>query len=373
MEKHRHVFEQMYDYETLYGGYLLARRGKRFKDQVLRYTSDLEENLIDAQNNLIWHSYEVGHAHQFYEYFPKKRIIYALPFADRVINCAAYNTLIPIYQKFYYEHSYGSIEGKGPIKAAKQLQYWIRLVESKSAPWVLVKCDVAKFFFRIPFEVQMRELTRPLDDPQMTWFLDVALRGNGQAFGLPLDVVDVGTCERIPGIGMPVGSLLSQTTANVVMNRTDQFMKRELHVPYYMRYMDDMIFLVPSKAEAHDVLGELSNFLQSELGLNLNNKTAILRPDSGIEFVGKRIWPEKMELRRSTSLHMMRHLNYIRKHYASGDLDLEYAMSVINSYIGMMSHCNNNAFREKVIADYVLIRDSSKVEISETEGVFTRG
>lgn len=30
------------------------------------------------------------------------------------------------------------------------------------------------------------------------------------------------------------------------------------------------------------------------------------------------------------------------------------------------------AFREKVLADYVLIRDSSKVEISETEGVFTR-
>lgn len=372
MEKHRHVFEQMYDYETLYGGYLLARRGKRFKDQVLQYTSNLEENLIDAQNNLIWKSYEVGQAHQFYEYFPKKRIIYALPFADRVINCAAYNTLIPIYQKSYYEHSYGSIAGKGPIKAAKQLQYWIRLVGNKPEPWVLVKCDVAKFFFRIPFEVQMRELMRPIDDPQMEWFLDTALRGNGQAFGLPLDVVDVALCDRVAGIGMPVGSLLSQTTANVVMNRTDQFMKRELHVPYYMRYMDDMIFLVPRKAEAHEILRALSEFLQSELGLNLNNKTAIMKPDAGVEFVGKRIWPEKMELRRSTSLYMKRHLNYIREHYASGELDLDYATSVIRSYLGMMSHCNNDALIEKVLADYVLIRDSSVVEIPEIEGVFTR-
>lgn len=360
MEKHSHVFEQFATFDNLYDGYCLARRHKRYHDNVLAYSANLEEHLINDQNRLLWKEYSPGQLHQFYEYYPKARLIHSLPFADRVINCAAYNVLWPIYSKSFYEHSYGSIPNKGPLKAAQQIQTWMRITARKPQQWWIGKMDIAKFYFRLPVDVQLRELGRPLDDPDMMWFLETAIRCDGRPFGLPLYCTDVTTAERISGIGMQVGSLISQITANVTMTPTDHFIKRPLNVPYYARYMDDMMFFVPSKTQAWDIIGETDNYLQEHLGLQLNNKTAVVPVGAGVEFVGRRIWPEKMELRRSTTLQMKRHLTYIKEHYSTGELPLEYCISVIRSYLGLMKYCNCDALRNKVLQDFVLIKNSAK-------------
>ena len=176
---------------------------------------------------------------------------------------------------------------------------------------------------------------------------------------LPVSADDVTECERITGIGMQVGSLISQLTGNVVMTSADHFIKRELRVPYYIRYMDDMIFLVPSKEQAHEVLGRFQMFLEDRLGLVLNQKTCIVPYDSGIEFVGKRIWPDKVQMRKSTSLHMKRHVKYVMEHYSTGEISLDYALATIRSYLGYMRHCDCVAFRKKLLDDFVLVRHSA--------------
>ena len=116
MEKHSHVFERFATFDNMYDGYLLARRQKRYKAAVLDYSAHLEENIIDAVNRLQWKMYEPGELHPFYEYFPKVRLIHSLPFYDRVVNCAAYKVLWPIYFRSMYEHSYGfaSFNGNNP-------------------------------------------------------------------------------------------------------------------------------------------------------------------------------------------------------------------------------------------------------------------
>jgi len=150
----------------------------------------------------------------------------------------------------------------------------------------------------------------------------------------------------------------SQVTANIVMTPVDHYMKREVRIPYYIRYMDDMILMAPSKGEVREALELLDNYLQENMGLQLNNKTAIMPYDAGVEFVGKRIWPHKIEIRRSTTLQMKRHLKYVMEHYAKGELTLEYARSVLFSYLGMMKHCNCDALRKKILEWYVLVRKS---------------
>lgn len=356
MKKHKHLFEQFASFDNMYDGYLLARKNKRYKDEVLAYSANLEENLIDSINRLQWKTYHVKRLHEFHEYYPKKRIIMALPFKDRVINCAARNILWPIYTRSFYEHSYGSIENRGPIKAAQQLQYWMRLVQNKPDKWYIGKADIAKFFYRIPIEVQLRELGRPIDDPDMMWFLETAIKADGRPMGLPVDCVDVFEAEKIAGIGMQTGSLISQITGNVVLSPVDHYMKREVGIPYYIRYMDDMILMAPSKAQIWDALYDLDIYLQENMGLQLNEKTAIMPYDVGVEFVGKRIWPDKIELRKKTSLQMKRHLNFVRDKFSKGEVPYEYARSVIASYLGLMKHCNNDALREKVLEDFTLIR-----------------
>ena len=354
MEKHSHVFERFVTFDTMYDGYLLARRQKRYKAAVLDYSAHLEENLIDSVNRLQWKMYEPGELFPFYEYFPKMRLIHSLPFYDRVINCAAYKVLWPIYFRSMYEHSYGSVPGRGSLAAVQQLQRWMR----RHRDWYVGKMDVAKFFFRIPIEVQLRELGRPLDDPNMMWFLETAIRCDGRPFGLPLYCTDVTTAERVAGIGMQVGSLISQMTANVVLTPLDHHIKRVLRAPDYGRYMDDMTFLCESKQQAWDIVGGTDDYLRSHLGLQLNNKTAVMPVGSRVEFVGRIVTPDRIELRKSTTLQMKRHLAYIMEHYSAGDLPLEYCLQVFTSYLGLMKHCDCDELRNKVLEDFVLIRHS---------------
>lgn len=102
MGKYRNVFEKFTDFENQYFGYRLARRNKRFRPEVLSYSAYLEDNLWDGIKHLQRKDLVIEGAHEFYEYFPKKRIITAWPFKYRVINCAAYLTLWPIYSRSFY-------------------------------------------------------------------------------------------------------------------------------------------------------------------------------------------------------------------------------------------------------------------------------
>lgn len=358
MEKHSHVFERFATFDNLYDGYLLARSKKRYKDQVLLYSANLEENLINDLNRLQWHTYQPGALHAFYEYYPKVRLIHAAPFSDRVVNCAAYNVLWPIYSRSMYEHSYGSIPQRGTIKAVQQLQAWMQMVEHKTDQWYIGTGDILKFFFRVPRHVQLRELGKPLNDPDMMWFLETAIDSDGRPFGLPTDCTDVTTAERVTGIGMPVGSLISQMSANVVLTPLDHFIKRDLRVPYYIRYMDDMKILAPSKNQVWDILGEIDNYLQENLGLQLNRKTSVVPVGQRVEFIGRIVTPDRIELRKQTSLLMKRHLAYVMEHYSTGELPLEYCSSVITSYLGLMKHTDCDELREKVLHDFVLVRHS---------------
>ena len=358
MEKHQHVFEKFVEFERQYDGYRLARRQKRYRPEVLSYSVHLGDNLYDMIENLKAKNYVIEGAHEFFEYFPKKRIITAWPFKYRVVNCAAYLTLWPIYSKGFYEHSYGSIPGKGTIKAVQQIQYWQRVARATGKNHWVGKADVAKFFFRVPHEVQLDRLMRPIDDPDMEWFLQTSIKGDGRATGLPLEFSDVEEAERIFGIGMPVGSLISQMTANVVLNPVDHYMKRVVKIPYYARYMDDMYLQGESKQQLWDALGKMNEFLKSDLGLQLNQKTAVMPYDSGIEFVGRVITPDRITIRRSTSLQMKRHLDFVRREYGRGNITLEYALSVITSYMGLLKHTDCDALKKKIRKDFVLIRNT---------------
>jgi len=365
MEKYQHVFEKFVEFRRQYDGYRLARRCKRFRPEVLSYSVKLEDNIFDMIDRLKDRTYHIEGAHEFYEYFPKKRIITAWPFPYRVVNCAAYLTLWPIYEKSFYEHSYGSIPGKGSIRAVQQVQYWQRQARATGKNTVAGKADVAKFFFRVPHEVQLDRLMRPLDDPNMEWFLRTSINGDGRATGLPLEFSDVEDAERIFGIGMPVGSLISQMTANVVLTPLDHYMKRVVGIPKYCRYMDDMYIQGESKQQVWDALGMMDGFLRRELGLQLNQKTAVMPYDSGIEFVGRVITPDKITIRKSTTLLVKKHLNYVREAYDRREVSLDYAESVIVSYLGLLKHTDCDALREKLCRDYVLIRHSTPEEIEQ--------
>ena len=95
------VYSQIYDYESLYNSYLEARKNKRYRDDVLQFTDRLEENLIELQNEFIWETYKVGRYRPFFVYEPKKRLVMALQFKDRVAQWSVYRYLNPYYYRLF--------------------------------------------------------------------------------------------------------------------------------------------------------------------------------------------------------------------------------------------------------------------------------
>lgn len=118
MKPIKDIYPKIYDFENLFMAWESAGAGKRFRDEVLLFENNLESNLIDIQNHLIFGTYECGRYRPFYIYEPKKRLIMALPFRDRVVQWAIYRQLFPIFNRQFIRDSYACRKGMGTHAAA---------------------------------------------------------------------------------------------------------------------------------------------------------------------------------------------------------------------------------------------------------------
>jgi RNA-directed DNA polymerase len=71
-------------------------------------------------------------------------------------------------------------------------------------------------------------------------------------------------------IGLPIGNLTSQVFGNVYLNDFGQYIKREVKIRNYGRYVDDMIFFHNDKSYLESLLPHLSNFLLSDFKLKIH-------------------------------------------------------------------------------------------------------
>lgn len=352
------LYEKIYDFENLYQAYREARKSKRFRDDVLQFSSNLEENLIQIQNELIYREYKVGRYREFFIYDPKKRLIMALPFKDRVVQWAIYRQINPILDKQFIYDSYGCRVGKGTHKAADRLQYWMRQVARKPVKYYYLKLDITKYFYRINHQILMEILQKKIDDPDLLWLLSTIINCENTKFGLPLDA-DPDECapeDRLADVGMPIGNLTSQMFANLYLNELDQYAKHQLRLHYYIRYMDDIIILHHDKKYLHAVKDDIERFLNNNLALHFNGKTAIRPISCGIEFVGFRIWPTHRKLKKKTVLKMKRRLKYLQKAYKRGEIGFAEVNNSVQSYFGLLKHCNSYNLRKKICETFIFTR-----------------
>ncbi len=353
MKSIKHIFEQVTDYENLYKAYMNARICKRYRREVLRFSAHLEDNLTQIQQELVSGTYEFGKYREFYIYEPKQRLIMAQPFRDRVVQWAIYQLLHPIFQKGYISDSYACIEGRGTHSAVERLHYWLKQADRKPEKFYYLKLDISKYFYRIDHAVLMGILERRIKDAGMIELLSKIVNSNTN-FGLPpgKSPGEVQKADRVNDKGMPVGNLSSQMFANLYLNELDQYCKRELRIHYYIRYMDDVIILHEDKKQLHEWKELINAFLQERLKLDLNKKTCIRPVTLGIEFCGYRVWATHTKLRKSTALKMKRKLKQVQEKYADGEMSYERAMQTVNSYMGILKHCDSYSLRRAIFGEY---------------------
>lgn len=347
------VYNNLCSYENLYQAYLNARKCKRFRSEVLEFTFNLEENLMEIQKELLNHSYKVGGYREFYVYEPKQRLIMALPFRDRVVQWAIYQLINPIFDNSYIFDSYGCRVGKGTHRAIQRLHYWLQQVNRKEERYYYLKLDISKYFYRVDHTILINLLRRKIKDEELLQLLMTIITYDGTLFGLKLNGDVNNPADRISGKGMPIGNLTSQMFANLYLNELDQYCKRTLSIRYYVRYMDDVIILSNDKGKLHQYKALIEDFLNNKLDLHLNNKTAIRPISTGVEFVGYRLWPTHVKMRKSTALKMKKRLKYVKKQYENKQLPFEKVNATVQSYMGILKHCDSYSLQSKIFEKLV--------------------
>ena len=346
MKTIKNLYEKIYDFENLYEAWEKACKGKRYREEVMEFTSNLETNLIEIQNHLIYGTYTVGRYRPFYVYEPKKRLVMALPFKDRVVQWAIYRQLFPLFDKQFIDDSYACRVGKGTHKAVDRLQYWLRQTDRKPQRFYYLKLDIAKYFYRVDHETLIGILQRRIKDKPLIDLLSLIINSEDTKFGLPVGI-DPELCapsDRLAEVGMPIGNLTSQMFANLYLHELDLFAKHNLGLHYYIRYMDDIIILHTDKKRLAAVKDEIEAFLFDNLRLQLNKKTAIRPCSMGIEFVGYRIWATHKKLRKKTALNIKRSIKHIKEARDSGEIAQDSFDRRIASYKGVLQYCNSYGF-----------------------------
>src|SRR5690554_2558772 len=117
------LYEEIVSFDALYQAYRRARKGKRKSWPCRHFEKDLEGNLIQLQNELIWGEYRCGGYRSFYVTEPKRRKITALKlFRDRVVQQSVMAAIEPIWESRFISHSYACRVGRGTHAGADKAQ-----------------------------------------------------------------------------------------------------------------------------------------------------------------------------------------------------------------------------------------------------------
>ena len=187
-----------------------------------------------------------------------------------------------------------------------------------------LKCDIHHYFASIDHDVLKRLIRRRIGDERTLRLLDVII-----------DSTD-------GNIGIPLGNLTSQLFANIYLTELDRFVKQDLRVRRYIRYMDDFVLLSTSKEELHRCRKEIEAFLWEHLRLRLNTKTDVFPASRGIDFLGYRIWAHKRLLRK----RLIKQMRHTLKHFQKGTTDWEHAKQVTASWLGIVERSDAKGIRE---------------------------
>ena len=134
------MYDQIYAFDNLYAAYRAARLGKRQRPEVAAFEFNLEDELFQLQDDLRRQTYQPGPYHSFFVHDPKRRLISAAPFRDRVVHHALCNVIEPLFERRFIGDSYANRLGKGTHRALDRCQHFARRYR------YALQLDIVQFF-----------------------------------------------------------------------------------------------------------------------------------------------------------------------------------------------------------------------------------
>jgi len=296
-KKHRNLIDRITADANMMEAFRLTSRGKRLSPARLEFKEFSALNLERLAAAMRDGSYVQGEPAEFTIYDPKLRVISALPFRDRIVQHAVFRILGPIFDAGLLPRCFACRPGFGTHRAAVTLQADLRRLTKDGAPVYALKTDFSRYFASIDRAVLWRLVEAKVSCRATLRLIEAMLPRQG--------------------IGLQIGSLLSQIFANVYGGILDRHLQQDLGERYWYRYMDDLVVLGGSSAHLRAVKTDIEALSRERLRLRFS-KWSIQPVGRGVNFVGYRIWPTHKLLRRSSVTRARRK---IARYRAAGDFD----------------------------------------------------
>ncbi len=280
MRRHKRLFEQVASFANLHAAAREALRGKRQREPGASFSMNMEAELVDLRIELLQGTYQPGRYRYFEIYKPKRRTVAAAPFRDRVLHHAVVRVIQPLFEPRFIEDSFACRPGKGTHAAMRRAAGFARRYH------FALKCDVEKYFPSIDHGVLQGLVARVIGDHRLLRLigriLDSHHDGARQEWPEGGGLFDFHVRKR----GLPIGNLTSQFLANVYLNPLDHFVKHELRVKGYVRYMDDFLLFGDDRRELTRSGARVRSKL-AELQLRMHpDKYRLVPTACGVDFVG---------------------------------------------------------------------------------------
>lgn len=329
-ERSGKMLQDAFTFGKLLDAHKKCRCSKQHKKETITFELNLSKYLATLSHDLLHKTYKLGKYKQFYIYEPKKRNIEALSYKDRVVLMALCQHIIePKMEKRLIYDNVACRKGKGTHFGLKRLEEFLHeyYKEYKSNQGYFLKCDIKKYFQSIDHKVLFDHLCKMDFDEEDRWILRLIIDSKYQE----------------EGIGLPIGNQTSQWFGLFYLDRVDRLIKEQLHIRYYVRYMDDMILVHHDKAYLKYCKNRIEQCCEKVLHLSLNQKTQIAPLKSGIDFLGFRtiLTPSGKVIRllRSQAKTRLRHnMRTLSRLKEQGLVDDEYVKVRLNAYQAHLCH-----------------------------------
>lgn len=355
------LFNSICSMDNLYRAYQNAKSGKGWYKEVKQIEKRPFYYLAGLQYMLKNHLFKTSE----YEIFilnegKKKRDVYKLPFfPDRIAQWAILQVIEPFLVANMTADTYSAIPGKGiqPIVNDLRGYYKTKRVDGKKksvwVPSILLsdeentrycyKIDLHHYYQSINHKVLKQKFRKVFKDPELLWLLDEIADSINTATEEDLIELSLsGEIEVDPNTGIPIGNYMSQYSGNFYLSSFDHWVKEELHVKHYYRYMDDVVIFASSKEELHEIHRKVTAYTRDYLHLNIKGNYQIFPTKvRGVDFVGYRFFGEYTLLRKSTAINFKRKMRACRKKMENNIPPTYSEWCSFNSYKGWLGNCDS--------------------------------
>lgn len=262
--------------EALWSAWLRCRASKRRRPSIAAFDLDADTHVLQLHRDLTAGSYEPAPCRLFVVHDPKLRLVAAPAIRDRLLHNALLSEIGPTYEHGFIDQSYACCTGRGAQRAV--MEY---LKHQRSHRYRLMQ-DVRRYFPSVNHQVLFGLFARRLRDARTSGLIWQLIQAGGEVYrsSLAREILRLDAEPIPPGSGLPLGGYFSHWSGALYLDGLDHFVKRQLKIKGYLRYMDDFALFSDSRQELEEARTAIAEWLPKNRKLQLKPRRDGIVPTS---------------------------------------------------------------------------------------------